>query len=30
VLTESELVAAEAELKALQRYAIEIVDSKIG
>jgi hypothetical protein len=29
VLTESELVEAEAELKALQRHALEIVDLEI-
>jgi hypothetical protein len=29
VLTESELVEAEAELKALQRHAFEIVDPPI-
>jgi len=28
-LTESELVEAEAELKALQRHALEIVDPQI-
>jgi hypothetical protein len=30
VLTEAELVAAEAELKALQRHAFEIVDPDTG
>jgi len=30
VLTESELVLAEAELKALQRHAFEIVDPQIN
>ena len=30
VLTESELVEAEAELKALQRHAFEIVDPQIN
>jgi hypothetical protein len=30
VLTESELVEAEAELKALQRHALEIVDPQVG
>jgi hypothetical protein len=30
VLTESELAEAEAELKALQRHAVEIVDPQIG
>ena len=30
VLTEAELAEAEAELKALQRYALEIVDPEVG
>ena len=30
VVTESEVAEAEAELKALQRYAIEIVDPDLG
>ena len=30
VLTESEVAEAEAELKALQRYALEIVDPEVG
>ena len=30
VLTESGLTEAEAELKALQRHALEIVDPKVG
>jgi hypothetical protein len=29
LLTEAELAAAEAELKALQRHAFEIVDPKV-
>jgi hypothetical protein len=30
VLTEAELAGAEAELKALQRHAFEIVDPEVG
>jgi hypothetical protein len=30
VLTESELVEAEAELEALQRHAFEVVDPEVG